>query len=155
MLNAELYLNIPGYEKIYVTSAEDITEILNEVDEQDAKFSTINLVVADTNNNMIAEDIVPSFKDTNEVKLKYNVPKQIVFTQKFQDRIKKEIPSVIESVYPEQYDIIDISYNTVTNDNVELSIYIKAKTENASQNLKYLDENIGYTVNNIIDYYNK
>lgn len=146
-------LILPNNEKVVFTenSIKNIFDILNKNEE--------NLLYADLKidldeNKEISESVKDLNYDNNTALLHYDIPKQVVFTQKFQDRIKKEITSIIESVYPESYNVIGITYNEGDKEeNMQINIEIQAKTDNAINTIKYLDDNVKYIVENIVDYY--
>ena len=146
-------LILPNNEKVVFTenSIKNIFNILNKNEE--------NLLYADLKidldeNKEISESVKDLNYDNNTALLHYDIPKQVVFTQKFQDRIKKEITSIIESVYPESYNVIGITYNEGDKEeNMQINIEIQAKTDNAINTIKYLDDNVKYIVENIVDYY--
>lgn len=146
-------LILPNNEKVVFTenNIKNIFDILNKNEE--------NLLYADLKidldeNKEISESVKDLNYDNNTALLHYDIPKQVVFTQKFQDRIKKEITSIIESVYPESYNVIGITYNEGDKEeNMQINIEIQAKTDNAINTIKYLDDNVKYIVENIVDYY--
>lgn len=146
-------LILPNNEKVVFTenNIKNIFDILNKNEE--------NLLYADLKidldeNKEISESVKDLNYDNNTALLHYDIPKQVVFTQKFQDRIKKEITSIIESVYPESYNVIGITYNEGDKEeNMQINIEIQAKTDNAISTIKYLDDNVKYIVENIVDYY--
>lgn len=95
-------------------------------------------------------------KENNNVDLIYNIPKKLAFTQRFQDRIKYDIPNVIESVYSDckvvnTYWVDDDSEG----DNIKLVIMVNFTSEDSTKYSKHLDENVKYAIDDIINYYNR
>lgn len=148
-------LKLPDEELIFdENNINEIFDKLNSVNEQDLVYTDLILNLAENKNEEISEAIETVDFENNTVSLHYDIPKQVVFTQKFQDRIKKEISSIIESVYPESYDVVNISYNEGDKEgNMQINIDIQAKTEKAINTIEYLDNNVKYIVENIVDYY--
>lgn len=90
------------------------------------------------------------------IDLYYTVPKKMALTQRFQDRIANEVPNIIESVY-DDCKVTGIRYEDIDEQYMKLTISVLFANENfvKSNAPKYLDENISFIVNDIIDYYNK
>lgn len=110
---------------------------------------------SDTIGTEIAEDIGSTDIEKAEATLKYSVPKSVTFTQRFQDRVSKEITDILNSVYPGLFSIDNISYKDKVNDdeNMDMFINIKANSEEGMNSLIYLDKNVEYIMKDLIDYY--
>lgn len=146
-------LTLPNNEKLIFTedNIKNIFDILNK-NEENLLYTDLEINLDE--NKEISESVKDLNYNNNTASLHYNIPKQVVFTQKFQDRIKKEIASIIESVYPESYNVINITYNeSDKEENMQINIEIQAKTDDAIDTIKYLDDNVKYIVENIVDYY--
>lgn len=102
----------------------------------------------------VAESYVE--KDDNSTDLTYNIPKKLAFTQRFQDRIKYDIPNIIESVYAD-CKVTNTSWiDNGDSDHINLTITVEFKDSNDSANYsEHLDENVKYAIDDIIDYYSK
>ena len=137
---------------IYFDMDNTISDIFKSLNESDLLYADVSLVI-DDDKEKISEKVTKI--DDNSASLYYDLPKNIAFTNKFQDRIKKEVPSIIESVYPDYYEITKINYIDETEDSIKLNIEILAKSEDAVNSLQYLDNNIGYIVDDILNYYSK
>lgn len=103
----------------------------------------------------IAEDIGSTDEKNAEAVLKYSVPKSVTFTQRFQDRVSKEITDILNNVYPNMFIIDNISYKDKPDDgdNMEMFITIKATSDDGMNSLVYLDRNVEYIMKDLIDYY--
>lgn len=146
-------LILPDNKKIAFTE-DNIQDIFNVLNENENNLIYANLEIDLDENKEISESVKNLDYNNDIALLHYNIPKQIVFTQKFQDRIKKEIASIIESVYPESYDVINITYDEGDKEgDMQINIEIQAKTDKALNTIEYLDNNVKYIVENIVDYY--
>lgn len=170
-IDGGLYITFPdnhGGEKIsddglFEFGIDDLNEIqkrLSELSKEELDTAQVHLVVfdavetdTDTNTTPVDERVKQQNKDT--LLVSYDIPKKIAFTQKFQDRIRTEIPDVIDSVYHNLYDIKDISFIEDSTETIKLNIKVKCNTPDAVRNQDYLNDNIGYIVDNIIKYYTK
>ena len=166
MAKGKIILDIPGYYPITLEKNVTVESILETIDA--AELSQLDLLDVrlyveyddepvvekdDEEDIEVAEAATQRNKDT--IMLDYDIPKSIAFTQKFQNRIRDEIPDVIDSVYPGLYDVTNFTFKEDTPTTMKLTIQIKALTNDAVRNMSYLDENVNYIVENIIDYYNK
>lgn len=163
-LDGKIQLDIPGQAFKYFKSddkIEDIFDYINsvQIDKEDLPFIDIRLIFDDYVNSddikdeEVEERVVQRNKDTLSVF--FDIPKEIAFTQKFQERIKSEVPAVLEAIYPGLYNITDIKFTEETPSTIRLNFQIKAKTEDAVKNQDYLEENISYVIKDIINYYQK
>lgn len=103
----------------------------------------------------VSEDIGSTDDEKAEAILKYSVPKSVTFTQRFQDRVSKEITDILNNVYPGMFIIDNISYKDKPDDeeNMEMFITIKATSTDGMSSLVYLDRNVEYIMKDLIDYY--
>lgn len=148
----ELILPYTGKFRFNKDNINSFFDIINSSDvEDDYLYCDINVILENKEQEEISENIIQ--EDSEKIYLTYVVPKNLVFTQKFQDRIKKEIPSVIEEVYPNQYIIEDFNYSEFDSDNMNLNLTVKIN--DSKQDSKYLDNDIGYIVEDIVNYYKK
>lgn len=148
----DLVLPYTGTFKFTENNINEFFDVINSraKNERDLLYAGVNIVL-DEDEEQVSEMAVQQNKDT--VSLYYIVPKKVAFTKKFQDRIKKEVPDIIESVYPGLYDVYDISYIEESKNDMKLNIKVKAKTSDAINNIYYLDDNVSYIVDDIIEYY--
>lgn len=104
---------------------------------------------------VVSEDIGSTNEEKAEAVLKYSVPKSVTFTQRFQDRVNKEITEILNSVYPNMFIIDNIAYKDKPDDedNMEMFITIKATSDDGMSSLVYLDRNVEYIMKDLIDYY--
>lgn len=165
----KMKVDLPGRKVVYFESNKTIQDVLDYINSQldyigrrDIPFITAEIALDfktddyedddDDQSKRISEDIKETGK--NSIDLYYSVPKNLAFTQRFQDRIKYDIPNVIESVY-DDCKITDIAYVDEDEENMKLTINVESTNENFMKHSKYLDKNVGFIVNDIIEYYNK
>lgn len=152
---------IPNKKNIIYNSFEDLNSIWMLLND----YKNVELAILDDKeeiNESIINEIPLKTSPTplNMVTLNYTVPKKVTFTQRFQDRIKKEISDILNTVYPNMFVVDDIAYNDITDDDENMFMYINIKvneeagnSEEAINKLNYLDKNVEYILKDIVDYY--
>lgn len=155
----KIILRVPGYTDVTFDAYEDLNiiwQILEGYKDCELK------IVYDENTNTATEEqtevkeAIENIDETNNTAtLTYIVPKSITFTQRFQERVNKEITTILNSVYPDNFIINNISYKDIETDkeNMQMIISIEANNSKGMENLKYLDSNVEYIMKDIIDYY--
>lgn len=162
LVSGRIELRLPGKENVYFDLDNSVGDIFNYISENlnlntagDVAFIDIDvcdLKVEDDNQTAeIAESVVDNGK--GNIDLIYDVPKNLAFTQRFQDRIKHEIPNIIESVY-DDCKVVGIYWLDQEN-TMKLTISVEFSNENHEKYSKYLDENVGYAIDDMISYYSK
>lgn len=152
-------LVIPGYHAIKLNDNTTIGDIFDIIDQAELSFSDRLDVRVNLDFDFDEEDQVEEIsematqRNKDTITLSYEIPKNIAFTNKFQDRIRREIPDVIESVYPNLYSVGSFTFAEDLPSQMKLSIQIKALTPDAVKNMSYLDENVNYIVEDIVEYY--
>lgn len=91
----------------------------------------------------------------NSAQLKYTIPKSVIFTQRFQDRIRKDIIEILDSVYPNYFTIDNILFDDNYDDSMTMIVNISADINNdkALKELDNLDKNVEFIVKDLVDYY--
>lgn len=154
----KIILRVPHYSDIVFKSYEDLNLIWKVVEE----YNYCQLIIVDDEDEEefdkqqeIKENIETVADDDDYAVLSFLVPKSVTFTQRFQDRVKKEIIEILDSVYPNSFNIKDITYNDIDDDldNMKMIIRIKAVSDSGTENLKYLDKNVEFIMNDLINYY--
>lgn len=154
----KIILRVPHYSDIVFESYEDLNLIWKVVEE----YNDCQLIIVDDEDEEefdkqqeIKENIETVADDDDYAVLSFLVPKSVTFTQRFQDRVKKEIIEILDSVYPNSFNIKDITYNDIDDDldNMKMIIRIKAVSDSGTENLKYLDKNVEFIMNDLINYY--
>lgn len=147
----QIILRIPGYSDVVFDSYEDLN-IIWEVLEN---YKNCSLTVKYNNEeNTEVNESVDIITETT-AKLSYTVPKSITFTQRFLDRVSKDIIDILNTVYPDMFSIVSINFQDIEDDeeNMKIIIEIGANNEDALNSLKYLDKNVEYIMKDLIDYY--
>lgn len=160
----KILLKVPGY----TDTTFDNYENLNFIWEIIENYPNAKLEIVDENKETIVtdkDDVKESIdtvvnvenSDVKEVTLKYIVPKQVTFTQRFQDRLNTDISDILDSVYPNFFVIDSIKFedNDEITDSMNMYIIIKALNEEATNSLSYLDKNVEYIIKDLVDYYIK
>lgn len=154
----KIILRVPHYSDIVFESYEDLNLIWKVVEE----YNDCQLIIVDDEDEEefdkqqeVKENIETVADDDDYAVLSFLVPKSVTFTQRFQDRVKKEIIEILDSVYPNSFSIKDITYNDIDDDsdNMKMVIRIKAVSDSGTENLKYLDKNVEFIMNDLINYY--
>lgn len=153
----KIILRAPGYTDVTFDAYEDLNIIWQILE----GYKNCELkIVYDENNETEEQTEVKEAVETiddinNTATLAYIVPKSITFTQRFQERVNKEITAILNSVYPDSFIITNISYKDIETDkeNMQMVINIEATDSKGMENLKYLDSNVEYIMKDIIDYY--
>lgn len=154
----KIILRVPHYSDIVFKSYEDLNLIWKVVEE----YNDCQLIIVDDEDEEefdkqqeVKENIETVADDDDYAVLSFLVPKSVTFTQRFQDRVKKEIIEILDSVYPNSFNIKDITYNDIDDDsdNMKMIIRIKAVSDSGAENLKYLDKNVEFIMNDLINYY--
>lgn len=154
----KIVLRVPHYSDIVFKSYEDLNLIWKVVEE----YNDCQLIIVDDEDEEefdkqqeVKENIETVADDDDYAVLSFLVPKSVTFTQRFQDRVKKEIIEILDSVYPNSFNIKDITYNDIDDDldNMKMIIRIKAVSDSGAENLKYLDKNVEFIMNDLINYY--
>lgn len=154
----KIILRVPHYSDIVFESYEDLNFIWKVVEE----YNDCQLIIVDDEDEEefdkqqeVKENIETVADDDDYAVLSFLVPKSVTFTQRFQDRVKKEIIEILDSVYPNSFNIKDITYNDIDDDldNMKMIIRIKAVSDSGTENLKYLDKNVEFIMNDLINYY--
>lgn len=102
----------------------------------------------------IAESYIEN--NDNSTDLTYSIPRRLAFTQRFQDRIKYDIPNIIESVYADCKVVNSSWIDNGDDDYISLTITVEFENSKDSASYsKHLDENVKYAIDDIIDYYSK
>lgn len=162
VFNLKIVLKVPGHTDTTFESYTDINVIWDVLSEYPNCDLKVVYEETDTDSNKVnntAEVASESidYKDSDSASIGYKVPKSVTFTQRFQNRINKEVSEILNSVYPNQFYVSEIFFSDIADDpdNMYMSIMIKAnpEVEMATQNLKYLDKNVEYILKDIIDYY--
>lgn len=147
----KIILKCPGYSDTVFNSYENLNIIWELIE----NYNNITLEVVkddkDTNVNESISSINSNLENT-QIEFKYEVPKDIVFTQRFQDRVNHDISSILQSVYPEQFDITYIKFSENRN-TMYMLVGVDISKKDTEISLDFLDENIGYIVKDLIDYY--
>ena len=146
----KVILKVPGYTDTTFDSYEDLNFIWEIL--ANYKDCSLEVIYEDTNNMEPIKETVDNKKD-NKAVFSYEVPKQVTFTKRFQDRVKEEIEDVLNSVYSYGFEIEDIKFKD--DENMIMSITIKALNSDSMNAIDYLDENIGFIIKDLIDYYMK
>lgn len=154
----KIVLRVPHYSDMVFESYEDLNLIWKVIED----YNDCQLIIVDDENEEefdkqqeIKENIETVADDDDYAVLSFLVPKSVTFTQRFQDRVKKEIIEILDSVYPNSFNIKDITYNDIDDDldNMKMIIRIKAVSDSGAENLKYLDKNVEFIMNDLINYY--
>lgn len=154
----KIILRVPHYSDMVFESYEDLNLIWKVIED----YNGCQLIVVDDEDEEefdkqqeIKENIETVADDDDCAVLSFLVPKSVTFTQRFQDRVKKEIIEILDSVYPNSFSIKDITYNDIDDDsdNMKMIIRIKAVSDSGTENLKYLDKNVEFIMNDLINYY--
>ena len=154
----KIVLRVPHYSDVVFESYEDLNLIWKVVEE----YNDCQLIIVYNKDEEefdkqqeIKENIETVADDNDYAVLSFLVPKSVTFTQRFQDRVKKEIIEILDSVYPNSFNIKDITYNDIDDDldNMKMIIRIKAVSDSGTENLKYLDKNVEFIMNDLINYY--
>lgn len=154
----KIILRVPHYSDIVFKSYEDLNLIWKVVEE----YNDCQLIIVDDKDEEefdkqqeVKENIETVADNDDYAVLSFLVPKSVTFTQRFQDRVKKEIIEILDSVYPNSFNIKDITYNDIDDDldNMKMIIRIKAVSDSGAENLKYLDKNVEFIMNDLINYY--
>lgn len=154
----KIILRVPHYSDMVFESYEDLNFIWKVVEE----YNDCQLIIVDDEDEEefdkqqeVKENIETVADDDGYAVLSFLVPKSVTFTQRFQDRVKKEIIEILDSVYPNSFNIKDITYNDIDDDldNMKMIIRIKAVSDSGAENLKYLDKNVEFIMNDLINYY--
>lgn len=154
----KIILRVPHYSDMVFESYEDLNLIWKVIED----YNDCQLIIVDDENEEefdkqqeIKENIETVADDDDYAVLSFLVPKSVTFTQRFQDRVKKEIIEILDSVYPNSFNIKDIVYNDIDDDldNMKMVIRIKAVSDSGAENLKYLDKNVEFIMNDLINYY--
>lgn len=154
----KIILRVPHYSDMVFESYEDLNLIWKVVEE----YNDCQLIIVDDEDEEefdkqqeVKENIETVADDDDYAVLSFLVPKSVTFTQRFQDRVKKEIIEILDSVYPNSFNIKDITYNDIDDDldNMKMIIRIKAVSDSGTENLKYLDKNVEFIMNDLINYY--
>lgn len=154
-MKSKIILTAPGYTPVTFDSYEDLNYIWQILE----NYPNCKLEIVNDNNTEneveIPESIISSDEINNKVICEYDIPKSVVFTSRFQDRIKKDIEEVLSSVYPNYYEISSIGYrdNEENLESIKLILSIKALSDDAMNTIKYIDDNIKYIINDLVEYY--
>lgn len=160
----KILLRVPGYSDVTFDNYEDLNVIWQIL--ENYKNCELKIISDDNNDDIqtqiesdeqteVKEAIESIDENGNTATLAYIVPKSITFTQRFQERVNKEITAILNSVYPDSFIITSISYKDIETDkeNMQMVISIEANDSKGMENLKYLDSNVEYIMKDIIDYY--
>lgn len=155
----KIILRAPGYTDVTFDAYEDLNVIWQIL--EGYKDCELKIVYDESTDTEIEEqtevkEAIESIDETNNTAiLAYIVPKSITFTQRFQERVNKEITTILNSVYPDNFIITNISYKDIETDkeNMQMVISIEANNSKGMENLKYLDSNVEYIMKDIVDYY--
>lgn len=160
----KILLRVPGYSDVTFDNYEDLNIIWQIL--ENYKNCELKIISDDNNDDIqtqvesdeqteVKEAIESIDEKDNTATLAYIVPKSITFTQRFQERVNKEITAILNSVYPDSFIITNISYKDIETDkeNMQMVISIEANDSKGMENLKYLDSNVEYIMKDIIDYY--
>lgn len=160
----KILLRVPGYSDVTFDNYEDLNVIWQIL--ENYKNCELKIISDDNNDDIqtqiesdeqteVKEAIESIDENSNTATLAYIVPKSITFTQRFQERVNKEITAILNSVYPDSFIITSISYKDIETDkeNMQMVISIEANDSKGMENLKYLDSNVEYIMKDIIDYY--
>lgn len=160
----KILLRVPGYSDVTFDNYEDLNVIWQIL--ENYKNCELKIISDDNNDDIqtqiesdeqteVKEAIESIDEKDNTATLAYIVPKSITFTQRFQERVNKEITAILNSVYPDSFIITNISYKDIETDkeNMQMVISIEANDSKGMENLKYLDSNVEYIMKDIIDYY--
>lgn len=156
----KIVLHIPNYGDYTFESYEDLN-IIWEIMES-YKDCTISLVYDDAPQSLeqdegtiVKESVESINNEEGTAHLQYIVPKSVTFTQRFQDRINKEVSDILNSVYPDMFNISGIRFEDIEPDSENMKMYIdvKANNESALNTINYLDKNVEYIIKDLVDYY--
>lgn len=156
-VSGKIIIGIAGKPFEYFGADSTIKDIFNFISHnidtaEDIPFVDIDLLFDDVpldNKEEVAESIEETGK--KNIDLIYHVPKSLAFTQRFQDRIRHDIPNIIESVYND-CKVVGI-YWLDEDTSMKLTISVEFANENFMKYSKYLDENVGFAVDDIVRYY--
>lgn len=166
-VSGKIGLNIPGtdveVQQFYFDENKTIKDIFEKVSDSVNSITDLPAVGVfimfdgvgneDEKDTEVSEGIVERGK--KNIDLIYDVPKNVAFTQRFQDRVKHDIPNIIESVY-DDCKVVNIYWVDKGDENkMTLTIMVEFASENFDKYSKYLDENVGYAVKDIVNYYSK
>ena len=153
----ELVLPYTGSFKFNKNNIDQFFDTINRcTDERDYLYSGVIIHLEDENEEEEEEEQISEnieHEENNMIYLSYTAPKELAFTQKFQDRIKKEVPAVIDTIYPDIYNFKEILYSDNGDDTMNLNFIVESLTEENGS--KYLDKDVGFTIDDIINYYKK
>lgn len=162
-MSVKIDLNIPSYASITFENYEDLNLIWEVLENyKDCSLSVIYDETVDVPSDTsdlqqeeVSEDIAVVDNVADTADLVYKVPKSVTFTQRFQSRINKELTDVLNAVYPDYFNIDSISFEDIEDDseNMKMLIKISAKDEQYMIALKYLDENVQYIIEDLVNYY--
>lgn len=148
----KVLLTVPGHDKITFNSYEDLNIIWQIAEEY--PDCEIKLVYNEKEeyNKEVNERVLSESEDAYT--FEYKVPKLIVFQKRFQDRLSSEVAEVLNNVYPDRFNILDIYYsnNDGSNINVVFKIEILDK-DNFDITAQNIDEGLNMTIQNLVDYY--
>lgn len=154
----KIVLRVPHYSDVVFNSYEDLNFIWKVIE----NYNDCQLIVVDNEDEEefdkqqeVQENIETVDEITNTVTLTYLVPKSVTFTQRFQERIVKEVFEVLNTVYPEQFEITSVKYQDIEEnpDEMKMVIEIKAANDKGLESLKYLDNNVEYIIKDLVEYY--
>lgn len=161
-----MILSVLGYSDYELPenfTVQDIDDVLKEIvktnSDNDDILNEIQILVKNDEGNIkevenykIDESAKLENKDT--ILLDYEIPKKVCLKKVFQDRVVKEIPSIIETVYPKMYDISYFRFEPYSKDSMKFLIKAKAKSSYAVDKMPYLNDDIQYILDDMIKYYN-
>lgn len=150
-MKTKIILSVPGYSDTVFDYYEDLNFIWQVLD----NFRGASLrIVYDEDKKQVDEAV--STEEEKYTILEYKVPKSVTFTQRFQDRVTKEITSVLDAVYPDCFSISEVKYEDIEDDmdNMLMKIRVDANNDNTAMNaLKFLDNNVEYIIGDLVNYY--
>lgn len=164
----KITLKVPGHDDVIFDSYEDLNVIWMVLDDyKDVKLEVINEDKQNLEDNIkeednkveeslvVNEDIESVDETNNTTKLVYPIPKNVVFTQRFQDRVEKEITNILNAVYPNLFTVLSTQYSESSiPDTMNIAIDIKANGDNSFTQLNQLDDNVRYIIDDMVSYYN-
>lgn len=151
----KILLTIPGHDKVTFNSYEDLNIIWQIAEEYpNCEIELIYNEKEEYNEEEkeVNERVLSESEDTYI--FEYKIPKLIVFQKRFQDRLSSEVAEVLNNVYPDKFNILDIYYsdNDGSNINVVFKIEILDKN-NFDVTAQNIDEGLNMTIQNLVDYY--
>lgn len=165
----KIVLKVPGYTDVIFNNYEDLNfiwdvlnnyknctlEIIKDNEEKDNKEI---VETEDIKEEEVKEDInINNVQENDNITVSYIIPKKVVFTSRFQDSIKNDVSKLLNSVFPNCFNIENISYKEIKDDreNMQLNIDIKINEncEAAIDKIYGVDEDIKYIVDDLVDYY--